>query len=301
MTSWSGKSRGGKAGYLFFILLLKHTGRKFVYFFIRFVSIYFFIASDKKAISFYFRKIHGYSRLKTLFSIYRNYNLLGQMLIDKISILSGNGKGFTYNFDGEEYLVEMIKGNKGGLLIGAHIGNWDIAGHLLNGLDAKINIVVYEAEHKKIKELLENYNVSIDADIIPIKEDYSHLYKIKDAFNRKELVVMHGDRFLPGANTITMSFLNKTAKFPTGPLYLASKNNVPVSFVYAMKETSDHYHFYATKPKTYPYPAQIKKRKQELKTMLQDYVSSLEYILKKYPFQWFNYFPFWEEELNSNK
>ncbi len=301
MTSWSGKSRGGKAGYLFFILLLKYTGRRLVYLFVRFVALYFWVVSDKKAISFYFRRVHNYSLPKTIFSIYQNYYFLGQMLIDKISVLSGKGKGFTYNFDDKKNIYEIIRGNKGGLLIGAHVGNWDIAGQMLNEFDVRINIVVYEAEHRKIKELLENYNVSIDANIIPIKDDYSHLYKIKDAFARKELVVMHGDRFLPGANTITMTFMNKKAKFPSGPLYLASKNNVPVSFVYAMKETPDHYHLFASKPKMYSYPARIKTRKRELENMLQDYISSLEQILKKYPFQWFNYYSFWEEELNRGK
>jgi len=301
MTSWSGKSRGGKSGYLFFILLLKYTNRKLVYLFIRFVALYFLLTSDKKAISFYFRRVHGYSLPKTIFNIYQNYYFLGQMLIDKISVLSGKGNGFTYNFDNEKYIREIVRGNKGGLLIGAHVGNWDIAAQLLNRLDIKINIVVYEAEHKNIKELLKNNNILLNVNIIAIQKNFSHLFEIMDAFTRKELVVMHGDRFTDGTNKLTMTFMKRQAKFPTGPLYLASKKNIPVSFVYAMKETSSHYHFFASKPKIYPYPAQIKKRKQEMAKMLQDYVNSLEIILKKYPIQWFNYYPFWEDELKSNK
>ncbi len=296
MTSWSGKSRGGKFGYRFFISLLKYTNIKVTYFFIKFVALYFLIVSDKTSSKFYFKKILGYNRLKTLLGIYKNYCLLGQVLIDKISVLSGLEKTFTFDFEGESFLRQMVQKKKGGLLIGAHMGNWEVAGQLLKRLDIKINIVMYEAEQKKIKELLENNMVKNDANIISIKDDFSHLFKIKEAFNNNEMVVMHGDRFLLGTNTITMNFMNKSAQFPTGPLYLASKNNVPVSYVYALKKSATHYHFYATKGKVYPYPAKIKNRKQELTNMVQDYINSLESIIKKYPLQWFNYYPFWEEE-----
>jgi len=71
---------------------------------------------------------------------------------------------------------------------------------------------------------------------------------------------------------------------------------VPVSFVYTLKEGKTHYHFYATPGKIYPYPARIKSRKQEIRGMVEDYVSSLETMLNLYPHQWFNYYHFWEEQ-----
>jgi len=296
MASWKGKSRGGKGGYVFIIFLLKYTSLSFVYFFIRFVSFYFLIASDKTSIKFYFQKIHGYGKLKTLLSIYRNYYKLGQVLIDKITVLSGVKKAFTYDFEGEEYLHEMVKNKKGGMLIGAHIGNWEVAGHLLKRLGIKINIIMFEEEHEKIKETLEKNNVISDSNIIPIKSDLSHLVKIKEAFSNNEFVVIHGDRSLNDTSSITMKFMGKPALFPTSPIYLACKNGAPVSFVYSVKESALHSHFYATKPKIYPYPAKIKTRKKEFELMVGDYINSLETIIKKHPLQWFNYHKFWDEE-----
>jgi predicted LPLAT superfamily acyltransferase len=296
MTSWSGKSKGGKLGYSFFILLIKHTNIKVTYFFIKFVAFYFLLISNKSASKFFFKEILGYKRIKTILSIYENYKLLGQILIDKISLSMGFNKTFTFDFEGEDNLRKMVQEKTGGLLLGAHVGNWEVAGQLLKRLDTKINIVMYEAEHKKIKDLLERNSGKLNANIIPIKDDFTHLFKIKEAFNNGEIVVMHGDRFLPGTNTITMEFMNKTAQFPSGPIYLASKNKVPVSFVFALKNTATNYHFYATEGKLYPYPSKLKTRKQELKNMVKEYISSLESILKEYPLQWFNYYPFWEEE-----
>lgn len=299
MASWSGKSRGGKFGYNFFIFLMKNTNLNFVYFFIRFVAFYFLIFSNKRTSNFYFKKIHGYGKFKTIISIYKNYFLLGKVLVDKMYVLSGSKKKFTFDFDGEEHLREMVAQNKGGLLIGAHTGNWEVAGQLLERLNVKINIVMYEAEHQKIKQILEKNDVVNNSNIIAIREDFSHLFEIKEAFSRNEIVVMHSDRFLAGTSATEFNFMGKPAYFPTGPIYLASKNKVPVSYVYALKESSKHYHFFATKSKIYTYPAKLKTRKQDLKVMLQDYVNSLEEIVRKYPLHWFNYHPFWIEETNK--
>jgi len=296
MSNWSGKSRGGAFGYRFFIFLIKHTCIKGVYFFIRIVAFYFLLFSKKAPINFYFRKIHSYRRLKTIKSIYQNYCLLGEVLVDKIMVLSGMKPRFTYSFEGEEFLQEMSNEGKGGMLIGAHIGNWEMAGHLLDRIDTRVNIVMLEAEHEKITKVLDDVFVNRSFNIIPQKDDYSHLFRISEAFKNNEFVVIHGDRYMPDTNTISTSFLGKPAKFPSGPLYLASKNNVPVTFVYTVKDSATHYHFYATPGKVFPYPSNMKTRKQNITGMVESYVSSLENIVKKYPLQWFNYYHFWEEE-----
>lgn len=298
MASWSGKSRGGATGYKFFILLLKHTHIRVAYFFLRFVAFYFLIFSDKRSLRFYFNKIFQYGTFKTLYSIYQNYVLLGQILLDKIAVLSGLHKIFTFDFEGESFLRQLVKKKQGGLLVGAHMGNWEVAGQLLERLGTKINIVMLDAEHNRIKEMLDGVMTNKNVNIIPIKEDYSHLFKITEAFKNNEIVAMHGDRFLPGTNTVTVDFKGRPAQFPAGPLYLASKNNVPVSFVFTMKETPTHYHFFATPGKVFPYPSKLKTRKQDIKKMVEEYVHALEKMLNRYPLQWFNYHPFWDDEKN---
>ena len=60
---------------------------------------------------------------------------------------------------------------------------------------------------------------------------------------------MHADRFLEGNKTLTANFLGEQARFPMGPFLLASKFKVPVSFVFAVKESNLHYHFFASADK----------------------------------------------------
>ena len=88
-------------------------------------------------------------------------------------------------------------------------------------------------------------------------------------------------------------FLGAEAPFPAGPFILPVKFNVPVSFVFAMKERSDHYHFYATKPVSYNTAKNSRERDIQAENLLNEYIVELEIILEKYPDQWFNYYDFW--------
>lgn len=296
MKKWLGKTRGGVSGYSFFIFLIKHSNIKLAYFFLKIVAFYFLLFTKKKAIIFYFRKIHGFRRYTLIKNIYKNYVLLGQVMIDKIAFMVRPITPFKFNFEGENHLREMAAQGKGGLLIGAHMGNWEVAGELLDRIDAKVHVVLYDAEHEEIKRLFEKQKIERNFNAIVIKNDFSHLLKIKQAFDNNELVVMHGDRYLDKSSTMIFNFMGKPARFSTSPLYFASRCQVPVSFVFTLKDSLFQYHFYATKPCVFDYPANLKTRKEQIKNMVEVYVSHLETILRKYPTQWFNYFPYWEEE-----
>jgi len=294
MASWKGKTRGGITGYRFFIFLLKYPGLRFSYLFLRFVVLYYvlFVPKTRKPIFYYFNKILGFSKTKSFFYIFKNFYKLGQVLLDKVAMLAGFSDRFTFDFEGETNLHKMAAG-EGGFLIGAHIGNWEIAGQLLERIDTKVHIVMLEAEHEKIKALLDDVMTRKSMNIIPMKDDMSHLIKINEALKKKELIAIHGDRFIEGNKTITGKLLGHDAEFPYGPFYMALKYNRPVTFVSAAKETNTHYHFYATNPLKFEITREKEIFKKQITQLLNIYTLEMERILKKYPEQWFNYYYFW--------
>jgi len=292
MSSWEGKTRGGVLGYKIFIWILKKPGISFAYFFLRFVVLYFVFTSGKafSSIFDYFHKIHKYNKIKSFISVFRNYYIFGQVLLDKIAMLAGFQAGFTFNFEGEEHLRQM---KNGGVLVSAHVGNWEIAGQLLNRLEKKINIILFDAEHQQIKRYLTDVMSQRNVHFIIIRDDYSHLVEIREALANHEIIAMHGDRFIEGNKTIQVNFMGKPALFPLGPVHLASRFRVPVSFVFAVKERRKHYHFYATPLLHIARPGNLQQREAALAEAVRYYVGKLEGILKKYPLQWFNYYNFW--------
>lgn len=291
MADWEGKSKGNKAGYGIFISILKRMGVLPAYCLLFFVAAYYYLFSWKssKAVWYYFRKRLKFSFFSSLIKLYSNYFWFGQAIIDRIVMMAGIRNRFTFNFDGEEHLHNMVKQGKGGLLLSAHLGNWEIAGHLLKRLNTRINIVMFDGEHQQLKEYLESTTGQRNAHIIVIKDNLSHIYEIMEALNKNELVCMHSDRFLPGNKTLTTAFLGKQARFPQGPFALASRLSVPVSFVFALKESLFHYHFFATEAVEH----KSSERPQPEAVLLQ-FVATMTDKVQRYPSQWYNYYDFWK-------
>lgn len=290
MSEWEGKSKGNKLGYQIFIYALRKGGLKVAYTLLYLVALHFFLFSGKSSKASYHFQRHkmGFSWWTSIKNVYRNYYAFGQSIIDKIVTMAGLPNKFSFEFNGEQHLLDMVAEGKGGILLSAHLGNWEIAGHLFTRLNTKIHVVMYDAEHAWVKQIMEDATGVKKMNAILIKPDLSHIYAIQAALDNKELVCMHADRFLPGNPTKEITFLNEPAPFPVGPFLLSSTFQVPVSFVFAFKTSNSHFKLSATPPKVYP-----KKNQGGIELAMQEFVSIMEEKVKQYPLQWYNYYYFW--------
>ena len=243
---WEGKSRGNILGYKIFVFILKTFGVRSAYFILYFVAFYFLLFSVKgsKASYYYFRKRLKYSAIKSIYNVYKTNFVFGQTILDRVTIASGLKSQFTYEFDREYILKDMLKEKKGGILISAHVGNFEIAEHFLNDIDvdSQFNLITTDQEHKAIKEFLEKVASKSSLKFIIVKDDLSHIFEINNALSNNELIVFTGDRFFEGTKTLKATLFGKEAEFPAGPFLLGSRLKVPVAYVYVMKETNKHYH-----------------------------------------------------------
>jgi predicted LPLAT superfamily acyltransferase len=291
MPAWEGRSRGNPLGYRIFVWLLRKGGLRMAYGLLPFVTSYyrFFVPAATRPLQYLYTKRMGFTGAEASRLIRKNLQVFGQTLIDKIAVLSGAGTELTFQHEDVHFIEEMATNGKGGILISAHLGNWEVAGHLLKRIGSPINIVMYDGEDAQIKNYMGQFDEKRSFNIILIKEDMSHIYEMSAALNRNELICLHADRFRPGNRTMKHLFLGEEANFPAGPFILASKLRAPVCFVFAFKESNFHYHFYAHQWKTYE-----GRGTSGMERMLDDYVEILEQRLKQYPAQWFNYFDFWK-------
>ena len=294
MPQWQGKSKGTPLGYRIFVFIIKTFGVNIAYFVLRFVAFYYFLFSRNSTghIYRYFRDRHKYGILTSIVKVYRNYYVFGQTLLDKIIVMAGIENKFTYDFDGEENLREIVRGGKGGILLSAHVGNWEAAGHLLKRLNTRINVVMFDGEHQQIKDYLERVTGGHKVNIILIKEDISHVYAMGEALQKNELICLHADRFMEGNKTKLSLLLGEEAQFPLGPFLLAASFRVPVSIVFAFKETKKHYHFFGSPILT---RQEDESKDNFISRLTSTFVRELEQKVKMYPEQWFNYYNFWQK------
>ncbi|WP_299155583.1 lipid A biosynthesis acyltransferase [uncultured Christiangramia sp.] len=290
MATWKGKSRGTLLGFRIYVKIIKSFGLIAAYFVLLFVAAYFIIFSSSSTRSTYylFRKRLGYSPLSSAFNVYRSYFTFGRIQLDRIAITNGLRNKFTFEFDGVEYIEALLKQQKGGILLTAHIGNFNLAKHFFEErhADAVVNLVVTDFEHKQIKQYLQSVTGDTEVKVIVMKDDLSHVFAMKKALDHNELLVFAADRFMEQSSTMEANFLGERVKFPEGPFKLAARNKIPVLFVHLMREKNFHYHFFAR-----PYKAKSYTTKEILKSYLHD----LERMVRTYPHQWYNYYDYWND------
>lgn len=290
MSTWKGTSRGTLLGFRIYVQIIKKTGLYTAYFVLLFVAAYFIFFSfhSTKSTYYLFRKRLGYSPINAALNVYRSYFTFGRIQLDRIAITSGLKHKFTFEFDGVEYIEQLLKQKKGGILLTAHIGNFNLAKHFFEERHsaAVVNLVVTDFEHRQIKNYLDSVTGTAEVKTIVLQDDLSHIFKMKEALANNELLVFAADRHLKHSKTYKAGFLGEKVKFPQGPFKLATRNKIPVLFVHLMRERNFHYHFYARPYKPEKFTAQ---------ELLNSYLEDLEKMVRKYPHQWYNYYDYWND------
>lgn len=279
---WNGKSRGGSFGYGFFVLLISIFGITFSYLFLGFIIFYYIIFAPKatKAIWWYNRNILRYSRIRSLYKLYIHFYSFGKTLIDKVAIGMGLTNKFSFEFDNYNRFLDILNSNKGVVLIGAHVGNWESGSAFFGNYSSRLNIIMFNNEYEKIKDILNKNSKYKHYNIIPITEQgIESIIQMKKVINKGDYLCFMGDRHMNSSNVINTTFLGKEAIFPQGPFIIASKFNVPVVFYYAMRCKGRKYKFIF--------------KEASGNDIFNQYITSLEDIVKEYPQQWFNFYKFW--------
>lgn len=294
---WDGQSKGKVLGFKIFVFVLNYLGLNPAYFLLRFVSFYYFLFSKpNKYIRQYFITAHKYSPFKAWLAVYKNNFILGQTIIDKVAVMAGVKTPFKVIHKNGDKLDELAAIGKGGILVSAHIGNWEVAGQGLNRLGTAFNILMYANEKEDVKQYMDGVMKNKKINIIAINEETkSHIIELHKAFSNNELVVMHGDRYRKDAKTITADFFGKPAKFPAGPFIMAAKFGVPLCIVFAVKINKHTYQFSVEKP------IQVERVRGEAqldavcRELLLQYIAEVENMARAFPHQWFNYYDFWQQ------
>jgi predicted LPLAT superfamily acyltransferase len=290
MADWKGQSRGTVLGLRIYVFIIKNFGLRASYFLLVFVAFYFvfFAFNSTKSVYYLFRKHLHYSGISAAFNIYKSYFTFGRIQIDRLAMAVGLKQKYSFEFDGIHNIENLLRQKKGGILLTAHIGNFNLAKHFFDKEHhhTKVNLVVTDLEHEEIKNYLESVTGKSTIKLIVINNDLSHIFEMNKALKNNELLVFAADRYTENTKAYTHKFMGEDVKFPQGPFKLAARNEIPVLFVHIMREKNFHYHFYA---RTY------NPEKNDAKNLLKAYLNNLESMLKKYPHQWYNYYDYWND------
>ncbi len=291
--SGTGQLRGGKRGIAFFLALIRWFGPRVAYLFAIPPALYFSFASpDVPATMDFHRRVFGkIPWWKRRWYVFKHFHSFGRAIIDRSAILAGGANKFSFTFDGEQNIHDAVAAGKGVLLLTAHVGNWEAAGQLLSRVKCPINVTGFDKEAPAIRATLDR-SAKQHFKLIPLTGSPTDAIQLVAAMRRGELVCMMGDRTY-GSPAQTISFLGGQAHFPIGGYVMAAIAGAPIVTVFSLREPGGHYHFFGFPPVP-PHHPPHHQRDAHLRACATQFAARLETIVKRDPFQWYNFFPFWE-------
>jgi predicted LPLAT superfamily acyltransferase len=292
---WDGTSKGSTLGTLIFIKIISTLGPLLAYLLLFFVCFYYAIFDKKsRQAIFIFRK--RLNKKTNFFNIYWHFFCFGVSLIDRYAFLLGKKNFFIYETINEQFFYNAINRGKGIILLGAHIGNWEIAGNLLGEkFDIPVNFVMLDAERIQMQKVLEKVLINRVINIINLKDsEFESTLRIYNALKRNEIVCMLGDRAI-GPQKQKHSFLGKDAYFPIGPFAFAGASSCVIIPIIISKKGIRKYIFKAYTPIHFEGITNENKDKF-IFSAIERYVGILEEAVKENPYLWFNFYDFWEEK-----
>lgn len=298
-SKWDGRTGGGAFGQGFLLWVLSFVSVRVLYP-ILYLAIPFYLLIGKKgrhAIYQYFRERHHFPPMKAAWSTFRNHILFGQVVLDKFAMLAGNRKQFQILGEGK-CISSMMSEEKGFFIVGAHVGNLELSGLCYPVQKKRINAIISMTERAAFQKRRDDAFETSNINLIPVMPDMSHLFTIKEVIEKGEVVVIPSDRLWGSTKSVTCDLLDGTADFPIGTFRLAAQLGVPVLSLFIMKEKGTTYKVYEQRINLH---SELPNSVKRAEAMASDFVHVLEEILRKYPMQWFNFFPFWNESTNKKE
>ncbi len=257
------------------------------------ICLYFLIFSSGSyaASTSYLRKV--LPRKPGLADAFRHYHAFAATLLDRVFLFNDQYARFDVHVNGEDILPDMTARGEGCILLGAHMGSFEIIRALgRRNKSARISLVMYEENARKIKSVIDAINPNLSLQIISLGKLDSML-KVEAALNQGEIVGMLGDRTFQGEDTVACRFLGEPARFPSGPFRLAAMLKRPIVMMFGLYRGGNRYDVYFERIVD-SWPAQRAARDNLLERSLHRYVERLEHYCRDAPYNWYNFYDFWQ-------
>jgi len=257
------------------------------------ISLYFVLFSAKARAASRKYMDRALGRRSTPIDGFRHCFYFASTILDRIFLLNNESSLLDIHSDGEE-MFEAIRANgRGCLLIGAHMGSFEVI-HALsrNHGHPRTSMVMYEDNARKINSVLNTINPEYNPPVIPLGKIDSML-KIQEALQRGEYIGMLADRTISGNKLIRVDFLGGQIDLPVTPFRLAAMLGCPVVLMFGLYQGGNRYN---VRFEHLIEQRQIKQlgRDAAIRQAAQQFAARLEHYCRAAPYNWFNFYDIWQ-------
>jgi predicted LPLAT superfamily acyltransferase len=223
---------------------------------------------------------------------FRQVFAFASTILDRLYLVRERFDLLEVTAEGEEYLHAAVTRGRGALLLGAHLGSFEMmsaVGRRQPGV--RVAVAMYEDNANRVRALFGSGNQASAPEIIPLGH-LEAMLRIRDCLSEGAFVGMLADRSLGDAPAQVVSFLGAPALFPSGPMRAAAAMRCEVVFITCLYRGGNRYHVVCRPLADFSRPA-AGGREAAVRAAIERYVSLLEEYCRSDPWNWFNFYNFW--------
>jgi predicted LPLAT superfamily acyltransferase len=177
--------------------------------------------------------------------------------------------------------------------MGAHLGSFEVIRALgRKDPDLRVAMAMHQDNAQKINAMLAAINPEAVQDIIGLGHIDSML-KLQGCLNEGCVVGMLADRTLGNDTLYPVQILGTNANLPSGPFRIAALLKCPVVFMTGLYLGGNHYVIHFDSLADFSTVAQGQ-RDAAMQAAITRYAALLDQYCRKAPYNWFNFFDFWQ-------
>lgn len=256
-------------------------------------AYFIFAKKDREALKENLRVILGEEASEMVLDehvmeVFRNF---AKYLVDFFRFPKFTEKYISRNIDieGREHLDGCLSEGKGMIALSLHLGNWELGGAVVAGLEYPISAIVLEHKSKKIDDFFVRQRAINGMRSIPIGMQIKECFR---ALGRNEVIAIAGDKDYT-SNGILVDFFGKKAVMPKGPAVIALRTGAPIVFCALIRKKNDTFKLCIEPPIKYEALGDPEK---DLRTLMGKYLDIFEKHIRENPDQWYAFRKIWNQE-----
>lgn len=257
------------------------------------VTLYFFLsAHSARRMSYqYLERLRG--RRPHWWLVFHHLYYFAVTILDRVYLLTGEFHRFDIKVHERELLHRQVERRKGCILLGSHLGSFEVLRALgVTRVEYPLKVLMDVVHNENLTRFLDALNPEIASTVI-VPDRPDTLLKVKESLDAGFLVGTLGDRPTSDGKTVQCRFLGAPATFPIGAIVIAAMMHCPVILFFGIYRGGNRYEIYFEK-----FADEIvlnrDRRVKDIQHWMQRYVDRLEHYTRLAPYNWFNFYPFWD-------
>ena len=270
-----------------------HIGRRAARLLLYPITLYFVIsARAARRVSYeYLKRVRGCP--PHWWHVFRHFHCFAATILDRVYLLRGEFEHFDVTLHEKEILHRQIESGKGCILLGSHFGSFEVLRTLgVTQQDFPLKVLMDIGHNQNITRFLDALNHKIASTVI-VPDRPDTLLRVKESLDAGFLVGMLGDRVSSGDKTTQCRFFGAPATFPAGPILIAAMMHCPVILFFGLYRGGKRYEIYF---EHFADDVILNRdhRAEDIQHWMRRYAERLEHYARLAPYNWFNFYPFWD-------